>query len=406
MSDKFEIFSIRASDVYLNEELDGILPKGWVEIQGSGIALFKEAASNRETLVESRTDWSEKVASEIAQLLELPVAHYELAVVEDGDSKVPGILSFDLSQPDDEERFPIEEFLQQSLSQYNYPSDYNIGNVINALSENNVSCPPNVKTPEGIDNAADLFVGIVLLDAVISNSDRHDRNLDIVRQTNGESYFSPVFDNGLSLGAIEDDELRSWIDPQHYNKHYNFSVFTNENKNISNLDAFKLAAELRPKAASIWLEQLQKIERSQIKSIFNRIPDKIITPLANDFALDLLAHNQKHLLELYPSIAYKAEQQKRVEKVAPILIDYLNLKKQDKVETPTASIEVDRNSKTLSYQDKIGSNFLKAQKVNGKWQDKGSNITREKLEHFQKKVAPAIEQKREDIQGNKRQKTL
>jgi glycine cleavage system regulatory protein len=78
---EFKTISIPASDFELNEELDGIIPKGWIETPSLGKVLFKEAASDRENIAESRTDWSEKVVSEINQLVGLPTALYELAVM-------------------------------------------------------------------------------------------------------------------------------------------------------------------------------------------------------------------------------------------------------------------------------------------------------------------------------------
>jgi hypothetical protein len=135
------------------------------------------------------------VVSEINQLTGLPTALCELAVMVEDEREVPGTISIDLSQPDDEERFPLENLLQQSMSQYDYAFDYQVDNVIQALSDNNIQLPPNFPVPEGIKDAADMFVGVLMMDATVGNSDRHDRNLDIVRQSSGQFYLSPVFDH-------------------------------------------------------------------------------------------------------------------------------------------------------------------------------------------------------------------
>jgi hypothetical protein len=298
MDNKFEIISIPASDIKINIELEGIIPKTWIETQRFGKVLFKEAASKRNLIAESRTDWSEKIVSEINQLVKLPTAQYELAVIVDGNDKVPGTLSIDLSQPGDEERFPLQELLQQSIARYDYAFDYEVENVIQALSDNNIGLPPNSLVPEGINDGADMFVGILMMDATVGNSDRHDRNLDIVRQSDGQSYLSPVFDQGYSLGAVEDNDLRSWISPQQYNTHHNFSSFSYEGEDISGLEAFKQAAKLRPEAAKIWLNELQKIDDRQIEQIFKRVPEPTLTRDTSNFAKNLLRHNRSQLLSL------------------------------------------------------------------------------------------------------------
>ncbi len=299
---KFEIISIPASKVQFSQELDGIIPKGWVERSPIGRVLFKEAASERSKIAESRTDWAEKVVSELNQLINLPAARYELAILIDGSSKIPGSVSVDLVRPEDEERFPLQEFLQQSMPGYNQADDYQVDNVIVALSDNNIQLPPDGRVPDGIKDGADMFVGVLMLDAWIGNSDRHDCNFDIVRQTNGQFYLSPIFDNGYSLGATEDNDLRSWIDPEQYNKYHNYSSFSDRGNDLTGLEAFKQAASLRRSAAKIWLEQLASIEPEQIQTIFDRLPGERITPEAKTFALNLLNYNRTQLLSFHEEL--------------------------------------------------------------------------------------------------------
>ncbi|MBW4532656.1 MAG: hypothetical protein KME09_01835 [Pleurocapsa minor HA4230-MV1] len=43
----YGIISVPASLVKINEELDGIIPKGWIETERLGKVLFKEAKSDR-----------------------------------------------------------------------------------------------------------------------------------------------------------------------------------------------------------------------------------------------------------------------------------------------------------------------------------------------------------------------
>ena len=244
---------------------------------------------------------------------------------------------------------------------------------------------------------ADMFVGILMVDATVGNSDRHDRNIDIVRQSNGQFYLSPVFDHGYSLGASENNDLRGWIDPQQYNQYHNSSSFSYQGEDISGYKAFEQAAELRPEAAKIWLHELQKIDFRQIEQIFSQIPSNAIVPEAIDFALKLLEYNQKQLLSLNIAFNQTDVQQKKVELIAPVLLDYLRLDNLPRRENETTIVEYDSASKTISYQNKIEQNqYLKAQYIDNKWINRGSNISESKELEILNKAAP-LSQKRHQL---------
>ncbi len=301
--DKFEVFQVPAGKLRRSSESNGIIPKGWIREPTLGRVLFKEAASKRSRIIESRSDWTEKAISELNQLLTLPAARYELADLNEIDgTKVPGSISVDLMQAGDDERIPLKELLEQSIPNYNQANDYQVQNVIQTLLDGLVKLPPNYEVPDGIEHGADMFVGILLLDAIVSNEDRHDHNIDIVRQANGESYISPVFDNGSSLGSTETDRFRSQMSPEQYSK-YSVSFFDFQSSDITGIEAFKQAAELRPKAAKIWLDRLLRIQPEQIQSIFDRLPDNRITESAKLFAIEILNYNCTQLLDYRQKLA-------------------------------------------------------------------------------------------------------
>ena len=295
--DEFEVYQVPAAELRRASESDGAVPKGWIEQSPLGRVLFKEAASKRSRIVESRSDWTEKVASELNQLLILPTARYELAdLVEKNGTKVPGSISTDLNQADDDRRIPLKELLEQSIPGYNQVNDYQVKNVVQSLLNGDVKLPPDYEVPEGIEDGADMFVGILLLDAIVNNEDRHDHNIDIVRQINGESYISPVFDNGSSLGSVETDNFRNQTSPKQYSDKYSVSFFDFQSSDITGIEAFKQAAELRPLAAKVWLDRLASIKPEQIQNIFDSLPDNRITPVAKAFATELLDYNRTQLL--------------------------------------------------------------------------------------------------------------
>jgi hypothetical protein len=179
-------YQLDNSQVQWNEELDGILPKGWIEETDFGRALFKQASINESKTFRSLTDWSEKVAYEIAKLLQLPAARYELATVIDGEREIFGSISVDCSAAPGEKRYPIEAVLADELDEYNFPDDYSIANTIAALESANVQLPPHYQLPPGIKDGSVGFVGIVMFDCLIGNGDRHDRNLEVVVGEDGK----------------------------------------------------------------------------------------------------------------------------------------------------------------------------------------------------------------------------
>ena len=88
-------------------------------------------------------------------------------------------------------------------------------------------------------------------------------------------------------------------------------------------------------------------------------------------------------------------QQNRVEKIAPILMDYLNLNQTFKVESAKSLIQFDRETKTLTYEDKADKNeYLSAQFKESKWINKGSNITLNKEKYFTQVATAEIDRRR------------
>ena len=293
----YSTYQLESSQVEWNEELEGILPKGWVETE-LGRALFKQASTSESKLLKSRSDWSEKVVWELTKLIKLPAARYELATLVDGDKELPGTISLDCSMAGDEKRYPLEELLRGRLANYDFPEDYTISNTLSVLANTHIQLPPNYEVPEGIKDGADLFVGIVMLDAWIGNSDRHDRNLEIVKQVDGKVYLSPVFDNGHSLGATEKPELRASIAIADYSQNYNEACFVEGEKELTVGEAFEVAASIRPEAAQVWLKELGKVKEEEIARIFEGIPKERISAEARLFAQNLLDYNRWQLFSL------------------------------------------------------------------------------------------------------------
>ncbi len=302
MNEKYQIYNI-APELILDEQIeDGMLRKDWYLHPELGKCLFKESAPSQAIISEARTDWTEKVVNEIAELLNLPVARYELAngYFEESAELVHGVVSINCI-PENAEILTGEEFMIQSINyDRDNPSQYTIENVLKALDRVNVKPPCNWETPiPAIDTGAKLFVGYMLLDCYVTNSDRHDHNWSVMSV--GERLeLVPSFDHGISLGSTDEDEDKPNLVLSDYVDRYSQSCFQEGYKKLSTLTIFNRAAQLYPEAARIWQEKLRSITNAQIDRIFDRLPEGRITPTADRFARQLLAHNREKMLEIIP----------------------------------------------------------------------------------------------------------
>jgi len=386
--EKFDVIFL-SEETFARSEPEGAVSKLWVQTP-EGTGLFKEACQNP-YYQEVRNDWPEKIVSELSIRLSIPAARYELAQFESSEGGISGSISFELSDYGGK-REPLEKFLEESIENYNYGSDYHVSSVMNFLEKQNVQLPTDYSLPKGIRDASDILVGALMLDALTSNIDRHSRNFDLITISDeGIRYLSPVFDNGRSLGSFLNDEVKENRSVSDYSMSA-YSSITVEGYQKNGLEVFQEAAKFRPQAAKIWQQTLSKIAPQQINELFDRIPDGIITPTSKKFAIDLLNHNQKQLLDLEIKLSPSETQQMRVEKIAPILIDYLRLNEKKQVESDKSIVEFDSKNKTITYQNKIDKDeYLSAQYIDKRWIDKGSNISQSKESYFTDDAAAKIE---------------
>jgi hypothetical protein len=113
----------------------------------------------------------------------------------------------------------------------------------------------------------------------------------------------PSFDHGdclgskLSLGErtddLEDYRLTEscWWQTAEIN-------CRSETIEITTLEAFNNACQIKPIAARSWQQRLAAITSTQIEEIFDRIPEGRVTPTAAKFAINLLEYNRTKILNL------------------------------------------------------------------------------------------------------------
>lgn len=255
--------------------------------------------------VNTGENWAEKVACELCSLLGLPHALYELAVWKEEK----GILS-ETFVPKHGRLIMGNELLADIHNTYaeqqRYKTqDHTLGRISTLLSRKEVLLPLNWQPPnKDIENAVDVFIGYLLLDAWIANQDRHHENWGIIRHDN--IYLAPTYDHAASMGQNERDnkrkELLTTSDQGRSINSYilkaRSAIYLNksERKPLLTVDAFQEFAKKRPKSSKLWLQRLNDISLDQCHSIFKRIPPSEISTTAVQFAMKLLELNKNRLL--------------------------------------------------------------------------------------------------------------
>lgn len=297
MSNQFEIFEVPDDAAEASEQM-GSRFKFWFHHPQLKKCLFKEVRSN------TGEDWSEKVAAELAALLGLPHANYDLAIWQGKH----GVISHNLLS-NDTALIHGNDILAGRVS--NYPrgqaygvSQHTLSAVLDALRLTGLKPPLNWNLPSGITEAVSVFVGYLLLDAWISNGDRHHENWGfVIQMPEGIPHLAPTYDHASCLGRELSDKNRCKRLQSQTVKSYveksRSAIYKDSSDRHAMLtfDLFKAIAHTYPVSAKIWLEQLAKVTIQDVESIFGQIPPHRISSVAVEFGLKILEINQIRLLK-------------------------------------------------------------------------------------------------------------
>ncbi len=286
----------------------GSKPKFWYRDTAFGDCLYKQS---RESAGE---DWSEKVAAELAELLGLPHARVELATWR----HTSGIVSPSFVPPGGQ-LILGNEVLFGRIKGYPRPEahlpvfrrvpQHTVGAVLESVEAPDVDLPPDWTLPAGLVSAADVFVGYLMLDAWIGNTDRHHENWALMRVA-GESRprLAPTYDHASSLGRNEPDERRNERMLTHdrgrtvraYVEKATSALYADEadERPLRTIDAFSMAARQRPQAAQVWLARLRGLTQDGVRQVVGGVPASCMSETARRFALQILDINRERLLSL------------------------------------------------------------------------------------------------------------
>jgi hypothetical protein len=293
----YPIINIPQNEPTQLEQL-GTKSKFWYWDENKISTLFKEGRPN------TGENWAEKISCEICVALNLPHAHYEFA--EWGGKE--GVISPSFV-PKGGRLILGNELLGTIIQEYEKEKRYlarqhTVRRVIAIASSEVIGVPIDYQLHEHIRNAADVFTGYLMLDALISNQDRHHENWGLLI-VNGDLTLAPTFDHASSLGRNESDDKRRDIlktkdrgrNIESYVKRAKSAFFQTpaSKKPLSTIDAFLEAVKLYPESAKFWIEQLENID---FEYIINEVPEVLISDIGREFALELLVTNKQRLFEL------------------------------------------------------------------------------------------------------------
>lgn len=291
----FPVITVPDDAADLQEQL-GTKPKFWF---GNKPSLFKEVREG------TGEDWSEKVACELAELLGIPHAKYDLALWKSRR----GVVS-DSFLPSGGRLIHGNELLAKIVPRYPTTRFFRVRQhslrVVTTVIQ--ISKPPIGFVPfPDVQTAVDVFIGYLMLDAWIGNQDRHHENWGLVLTKDGSIHLAPSYDHASCLGRIETEseklERLTTKDRQRTVEYYvgkassAFYSSPTGKKPLSTLDAFRTAARFRPAAALTWLKRLEAISQGQTEHILRQVPPERISEISVHFAQRVLELNRGRLLD-------------------------------------------------------------------------------------------------------------
>ncbi len=201
-----------------------------------------------------------------------------------------------------------------------YPQDqrfkvtqHTLGNMARCLEMNFIHLPDGCDLPQGISKPIDLFVGYLLLDALIGNTDRHHENWGILeRRVRPEkpryAEVAPSFDHASSLGReltedkraqlLESESVDTNVEAYARKARSAFYCQDSDKKPLSTVDAFAFLAKDFPTAACSWLDRLRAVSDNSLCRAVQGVPEERLTRASATFVQRMLRYNKERLLSV------------------------------------------------------------------------------------------------------------
>ena len=287
----YPIIGVNSAWALGNEEM-GTKRKFWYHDPSHGTRwLFKYPQPN------TGQHWAEKIAAEIAKLLDIPHASVELAVR--GAARGSATESF-VSYG--HEMIHGNQLLEEVMPDYDperthHQSYHTIGNIWKVLEH---FCGAKRAVGEAKARIAEYLV----LDALIGNTDRHHENWGMLRDRDGKRWrhaVAPSFDHASSLGRELQPERRKRFLEEHrvgsYVEGGRGAIFwsAEAHRGPSPLQLVRYAAVSYPDSFLLALQKAGELDRNAVHEAVHRVPDEWMSPSSKEFAVELMVYSQDQL---------------------------------------------------------------------------------------------------------------
>lgn len=279
-----------------NESL-GTKRKLWLRAPDGSPWLFKQV---REDGSGARgEDWAEWLVSMMATLLGIPAARIELAVRRSDQGHRRGVLSRQVI-PAGHALTHGNELLARRVAGYRLSATgevpgYTVAACLDALAGFDAPMPVGGLGDRG---APVVFVGYLILDAIVANTDRHHENWAVVQGLNSRPYLAPSFDHGSSLGfqesdqrrerLLEDDRVEAWVGRAR-------TKFEGRPHPVA--AALDGMSRLPSAAAGQWRQRVATLDLDAWASAVEQVPDHLMSESARTFAVRIVQLNREALLD-------------------------------------------------------------------------------------------------------------
>ncbi len=264
---------------WIAEESEGIgaRTKQWmIDPQGPGTQpdlLLKYARS--EGLPRIGADlWAEVVASRIASYLGVPALHMDFAI----NHGIRGVVSRRMSS----------NLVHGDILLGNSPKGYDSIPYVEQLRRIRGVLEPFGGSEQGL-TGWESFVGQLVRDTLISNTDRHAENWAVDAD---KGQLLPCFDHGASLGfnATDQDHLGDVLQYARRGRSRPFGATMLQ-------VAREGLLQVSPTVCDLWLGRVEVLGRASLDEIVQRVPTGWMSDPSRTFVVELVLENRRRLLE-------------------------------------------------------------------------------------------------------------
>lgn len=245
--------------------------------------------------------WAEKIAAEVAALLEIPCARVELAIFQGEQGSATQSFASVSKELLHGNQVLNSTFSADDVREWNFHlADHTLGNIWVALDR-------TFEAEDDVIEAKRQLAGYLVLDAVVGNTDRHSENWGVLQSQDDSRRIvglAPSYDHGSSLGRELMDERRERLLSDNqvggYVERGRGQIYWQNigRRGPSPLELIHLSAAEYPDLFRPAIDKIDILDESSLSNIVDSIPKGWMTPTARVFAFELMRYSCAQLREV------------------------------------------------------------------------------------------------------------